>query len=179
MAPIPAATFAARYIQSQDRPPAERMESLVAVANLATRLPGRTARLWAERVGAIAGPAAVAEAHERLLNSLEVEAPKPAHQVDLTNWQPEPATQQGAFEAVTGPGATEALIERIATWGRRLPCVADPGFIRSASASIDAAGSLGATDARARLHELLGRIERSIGSQELATHGPTTEAIGL
>jgi DNA primase len=179
-APIPAATFAARYINSQDRSRAERTETLVEVANLATRLPGRTARLWAERVGAIAGPAAVAEAHEQLLASLKVEAPKTAHHVDLANWQPESATQtESGFDAVIGPGATEAFIQRVATWGRRLPGVGDPVFIRSASASIDTAGILPTTEARARLHEVFGRIERSIDPVELATPVVTTEAIGL
>jgi DNA primase len=179
-APIPAATFAPRYINSQDRSRAERMGALIDVANLATRLPGRTARLWAERVGAIAGPAAVAEAHEQLLVSLKLEAPHPAHHVDLANWQPEPTTEVDiGFEATVGPAGTEAFIQRVATWGRRLPRPSDPFFIREASVAIASAGVLPLANAQARLHEALGRIERSIDPREAITPGLTVERVGL
>lgn len=178
-APIPAATFAARHIHSQDRSRAERMEALIEVANLANRLPGRTAGLWAERVGAIAGPVAVAEAHEQLLASLKVEAPKTAHHVDA-NWRPEstPGRDVG-FEVAVGPGGTEAFIHRVATWGRQLPQRGDSVFIRSVSVTLEAAGILPATEARARLSKALGRGGQPIDHPEAATPVLSTEAIAL
>jgi DNA primase len=178
--PIPAATFAPRYINSQDRSRTERMGALIDLANLATRLPGRTARLWAERVGAIAGTAAVAEAHEQLLASHKLEAPKPDDHVELANWQPEPAAQGDiGFKAALGPGGTEALVQRVATWGRRLPRPSDPFFLRGASVAIASAGILPLTNAQARLQEAFGRIERSIDPREAITPVFALQGVGL
>jgi DNA primase len=179
-APLPAATFAARYINGLNRNRTERMEALVDIAHLATRLPGRPARLWAERVAAIAGPAAVAETHEHLVAAHKHEAPRLDQDVDLDDWHTKPAPEVDVgFEAAVGPAGVEAFIERVAIWGRRLPRPGDPVFIRSASVTLDAAGILPATPARARLYEALGRIDRSIDPAEAATPVLTTEAIGL
>jgi DNA primase len=178
--PIPAATFAAHYINSQERSRTERIAALIDVASLATRLPGRTARLWAERIGAIAGPAAVAEAHEQLLASPKLEAPKPADHVDLANWQSESSTEVDiGFEAAVGPGGTEAFIQRVAMWGRRLPPPSDRFFIRGASVAVGSAGILPLASAQARLQEALGRIEGSIDPLEAITPGLTMEGVGL
>jgi DNA primase len=178
-APVPAATFAARYINGHGGTRTERMEALVDVANLATRLPGRPAQLWAERVARIAGPAAVAETHEYLL-ARKREGPMPGQHVDLAAWQREPTPEVDiGFEAAVGPAGIEAFIERVAIWGRRLPRPGDPVFIRSASVTLEAAGILPATPARARLYEALGRIERSSDPPEAATPVLTTEAMGL
>jgi hypothetical protein len=156
------------------------MEALVDIAHLATRLPGRPARLWAERVAAIAGPAAVAESHEHLVAAHKHEAPRLDQDVDVDDWQPEPTPEVDVgFEAAVGPAGLEAFIERIAIWGRRLPRPGDPVFIRSASVALDAAGILQATPARARLYEALGRVERSIEAPGATTPVVTTEAIGL
>jgi DNA primase len=179
-APIPAATFAARYINGQDRTRSERMEALVDVANLAPRLPGRPARVWAERIAAIAGLAAVAEINEQLIAAHNQEAPKSGHDINLTGWQPEPMPEVDVgFAASAGPAGIEAFIERVVMWGRRLPRPGDPVFILSASVTLEAAGILPATLARARLYEALGRVERSIDPPEAATPVLTTEAIGL
>jgi DNA primase len=175
-APLPAATFAARYINGQGGTRTERVEALADVANLATRLPGRPARLWAERVAPIAGPAAVAEAHEYLMAAQKHQAPKLDQDVDVANWEPEsgPEVDVG-FEAAIGSAGIEAFIERVAIWGRRLPRPGDAIFIRSASVAIAAAGILPAQDAQLRLREALGRIEQSINPAEAATPVLTSE----
>jgi DNA primase len=161
-APIPAATFAARCINSRDHTRTERMEALVDVANLATRLPGRPARLWAEWVAAIAGPAAVAETRER-------EAATTSRGVERADRQPEPTPEVDIGFKAAGAAGTEAFIERVAIWGRRLPRQGDAVFIRYASIAIAAEGILPAQTAQLRLREALGRIERSVNPPEAAT----------
>jgi DNA primase len=174
--PIPAATFAARYINGHDRSHTDRIGALIDVANLATRLPGRTARLWAERVGATAGSAAVAETREHLIVAGIHEAPKPGQDVDVADWQPEPTPEVDVgFEAAVGSVGIEAFIERVAIWGRRLPRLGDAIFIRSASIAIAAEGILPSPTAQLRLREALGRIERSVNPPEAATPVLTTE----
>lgn len=165
---------------SQDRPRTERMEALVDTANLATTLPGPPGRLWAERVAAIAGPAAVAQAREQLI-ARKHEAAKPgAVNVDPANCQPKPTPEVDVgLETAVGPAGIDTFIERVATWGRRMPRPGDPVFIRSASVAIATAGILPAPAAQLRLRETLGRIERSINPPEAATTVLTTEGVGL
>jgi DNA primase len=178
-APIPAATFAARYINGQDGTRTQRMEALVDVANLASRLPGRPARLWAERVARIAGPAAVAETHEHVIAARKHEAPM-GQGVDLADWQPAPTPEVDVgFEAAVGPAGIEAFIERVAVWGRRLPRVGDPIFIRSAAVATGTAGILQTEAALGRFEEALGRIERSVDPPGATTLVLTTEGVGL
>lgn len=178
--PIPAATFAARHINSQDRSRTERMEALVDTSNLATTLPGPPGRQWAERVAAIAGPAAVAETCEQLLTRKH-RAPNPgAVNVEPAGWQPKPTPDVDVgLETAVGPAGIEPFIEQIGTWGRRLPHPGHLVFIRSASEAIAAAGILPAVAAQLRLREALGRIERSINPPEAATPVLTTGGVGL
>jgi hypothetical protein len=123
----------------------------------------------------MAGPAAVAEAHEHVL-STNVPAVGEAVEIDLANWQSEPRPKIDiGFEAAVGPSGTDALIERVAGWGSQLPCPGDPSFIRTASVTIDHSGILPTAHAVTRLKQAIGRIERSIDPPEAATPVLTTE----
>jgi hypothetical protein len=129
---------------------------------------------------AIAGPAAVAETQEHLLAAYKHEAPGLDQDVDLDDWQPEPAPEfDVCFEAAVGPAGIEAFIERVAVWGRRLPRPGDPIFIRSASVATGAAGILPTEAALGHFKKAFGRIERSIDPPGATTLVVTTEGVEL
>ncbi|MDA8400905.1 MAG: CHC2 zinc finger domain-containing protein [Actinomycetota bacterium] len=160
--PIPAATYVANYLAGQEGVSgAERMEAIVAASRCSEQLPERQASLWASRIAAIAGRLAVAEAHDHVAQAQPAEALSAREPAFRNDWHSEAPQVGVGFEAAVGCYDVEALIERVAIWGRRLPAAGDRVFVRSAAIAIDQAGIGPTRHAAVRLEQVLGRVGRS------------------
>lgn len=187
--PVPAPSFVVAYLAHSAGTRTERMERIVGAAALGEKhLRGRSAYLWVSRMAADAGALAVAEAHQHAVAHADpveqAERPPAAECRYWDQWRPEPppATTDVGFETAAGPGGVDALIQRVAAWGRRLPQVGDRAFVRSAAEVIDDAGIALGRHAAQRLERALDRTACSVEPPGGASgSAPTTDtrAMGL
>lgn len=166
--PVPAATYVGSYLASQQGVnDIERMEAIVAASRCAELLPERQAPLWVDRIAAIAGRLAVAEALDHVAEAMCLGTVRATQEHFHGNRRPLPA-----MEFAVGCGEAAALVERVAAWGRRLPPTAAQAFLRSASAALENGGIAGARLAALHLGHTFRRVEQTI---EPTFGSPATE----